>query len=323
MKDGAGGKRVKCPGCGQLMLVPAECSVSQMVSVAPKPPLPVKTKSGINFPEQPLPKQKAVAIGLSGPNVTREDLKETARSHPPDDSVPCPICQVTLKARNLVPHYDQNHAPADSAASTPKTEGSSHAQPTDAAPAIDGSIPPAKIATASIITVLAFSCACVAVVFVITFLAGALLAFLVPIVKSLQGVGNKSLFQIAAFAILGILFIGSFLVFNLAPLFVTAAACTNAQDEFGDGYSRTKRVVLVLALALLSSVLLWVFLPWLQYVPYRTAEWSESTLTMYRWIYVGINLVVGVIIAAQAGSPRKQPAAPQAEPQAAPKRDGV
>jgi DNA-directed RNA polymerase subunit RPC12/RpoP len=275
-KDELAGKRVKCPGCGQVILVPAAQPASQPKAINQLPP-PIKEPEP---PPEPQARQPSSAVQHGAAAGT---------APPPIDATP-------------------RLSTLGEAAGAGAISGS-----------VAGLIPPKKILSDSIITVLAISCACVAVVFVITFLAGALTAFLIPIVKSLQGEGNKSLFQIAAFAILGILFIASFLVFNLVPLLVTTAACTNAKDQLRDGSSRTKRVVVVLALALLSSVLLWVFLPWLQYVPYRTADWSESTLTIYRWTYVGLNLVVGVIMAAQTGSPRKQPAAPQA----APKPDGV
>src|SRR3954454_16029724 len=58
VKDEAAGKKVKCPGCGQSMLVPAPGVDSRPVPVAPKSPLPAKTKSGTGSPGKPQPQRK-------------------------------------------------------------------------------------------------------------------------------------------------------------------------------------------------------------------------------------------------------------------------
>lgn len=227
-KDELAGKRIKCPGCGQVLSVPAA-------------PTPSEPKAA-----EPAPAPQAQA-----------SIGDHAGNHGKDASVA-------------------------------------------------GSIPLGGTQSDSLVKVFVVSFASVAAVFVVTFLAGLLLAFLMPLIKSLQGESNKSIFQIALFAILGILFIGSFLVFNLVPLLVTTAACTNAKYELNSS-SPAKRVAVVLVLALSSTALLWVCLPWLQYSPSRTAKWSESTLTIYQLIYGGFNLAVGVILASRARSARIQP----------------
>jgi hypothetical protein len=202
---------------------------------------------------------------------------------------------------------------------SPNAEGPSPAQPTEARNSASGVMQPRRTPSGSIIKALALSCLVAAVVFVITFLAGGLTAFLMPIVKSLQGEESKSLFQIAWFAFLGLWFIGSFLTFILLPLFLTGAACASAGEEMGEGSSRPRHIAAALAVTLLSAGLVWVLLPWVQYYPHRTAEWAESTITTYRLVYVIANVAIGLIFAAKAGSPKQQPVASGA----ATSRDGV
>lgn len=216
--------------------------------------------------------------------------------------VKCPVCSAIV---SIDPSEQSEVKP--STPPTPRVEEPLPAQPTVVGKPTNGGIRPVRTPSGSIFKALVLSCFVVAVLFVITFLAGGLTAILIPIVKSLQGEGNKSLFQIAAFAIIGLCFIGSFLTFNLLPLLTAGVACAGAGEELGKGASRPRHVVASLAVTLLSAALLWVFLPWLQHFPYKTAEWSESTLTTYRLVYVIANAAIGLIFAAKAGSRQQQP----------------
>ena len=50
VKDASAGKRIKCPGCGQSMLVPAHSGDSPPAGATQKSRLPVKTKPGVDSP---------------------------------------------------------------------------------------------------------------------------------------------------------------------------------------------------------------------------------------------------------------------------------
>src|SRR5206468_10781389 len=81
-KDDLVGKRVKCPGCGQLIMVPAASPPSEPKEITPsqgKPPVPKKPE-----PEVPTPSRPPLARGRSsfwtkplfGTGLVRKDSPE-------------------------------------------------------------------------------------------------------------------------------------------------------------------------------------------------------------------------------------------------------
>jgi hypothetical protein len=244
----------------------------------------------------------------------------------------CPACSAIVKIdppgqTEAKPSAPPSKGSADAVPATaevrsqpaPKPEGSSPAQPTEARKNADAVIRPGRTPSGSILKAIALAVAVAAVLFVIAFLAGGLTAFLMPIVKSLQGAENKGLFYVPKFAILGLLFIGAFLTFNLLPLFVTGVGCASAGEELGEKASRGRHVAAALAVTILGAGLLWVAVPYIQYFPAKDTQWAERTLEIYRWVYVGANAAIGLICAAKAGPPKQQPV----ESGAAIPRDGV
>ena len=53
---------------------------------------------------------KPASTASASPTTFRDELKELARGVDPESPLMCPVCGVEVKARNLVQHYDRNHA---------------------------------------------------------------------------------------------------------------------------------------------------------------------------------------------------------------------